>query len=76
MSLSHFGIGLPGPTGYGDADSWGGPVNGIEVESQMGGTIRAAKDKLPTDSAQFIVIVACLALLWVLGGAVFGSARM
>jgi len=71
-----WGIGQRGQVGYGDADSWGGPMNGEDVESHLGAPIRHVRDKLPTDPAQFIWIVLALIGLWVLGGAVFRSARM
>jgi hypothetical protein len=72
-----YGIGLqPVAMQYGDADSWGGPANGQDVEAHLGAQIKSVKEKLPTDPAQFIVVLLALAALWLLGGVAFRSARM
>lgn len=71
-----FGIGLPGAVGYGDADSWGGPADGIDIEQGIGDVSKKRSAKVPSDTYMFLVVAGALGILWLLGGVAFKSARM
>lgn len=71
-----WGIGAQGDVGYGDADSWGGPVNGVDVMEHIAGVKRAKHADMSVDTYMFIIIMVALGILWLLGGVVFKSARL
>jgi hypothetical protein len=71
-----FGIGLSQVPGYGDADSWGGPADGIDVQQGIGNVEQKRSAKVPSDTYMFLVVVGALGVLWLLGGVAFKSARM
>jgi hypothetical protein len=71
-----WGIGTQTDVGYGDADSWGGPVNGVDVMEHISGVKRAKHANMSSDAYMFGIIIVALALLWLLGGVVFKSARL
>jgi hypothetical protein len=71
-----FGIGEPGPVGYGDADSWGGPVDGIDIQQGIGDVKQKLSARIASDHYLFMVIAVSLVALWLLGGVAFKSARM
>jgi hypothetical protein len=64
--------------GYGDADSWGGPVNGIDVVGHISDDFKKASKggSVSSDTYMFIIVMAAVAALWLLGGVVFKSARL
>lgn len=74
--MAGFGIGTPGPVGYGDADSWGGPADGIDILNGIDGVKKKASASIASDTYLFITIALCLVALWLLGGVAFKSARM
>ena len=57
----------------GDSDSWGGPMNGVDLEASAGVSLGGNKwhTRMTVDLWSLIIIVGSLALLWVLGGVVF-----
>lgn len=64
-------------TGYGDADSWGGPANGIDVLNHISSDAKHGRTaNVASDTYMFMVIIGSLALLWFLGGVVFKNARL
>lgn len=65
-------------TGYGDADSWGGPANGIDVVGHISDDFKKASrgGNMSSDFYMFVVIMVAVAILWLLGGVVFKSARL
>jgi hypothetical protein len=71
-----FGIGEPGPVGYGDADSWGGPADGIDIQQGIGNVKQKVSARIASDHYLFMVIGVSLVALWLLGGVAFKSARM
>lgn len=74
--MGGFGIGTPGPVGYGDADSWGGPADGIDIMQGIGDIKMKRSANVASDTYLFMVIAICLVALWLLGGVAFKSARM
>lgn len=63
--------------GYGDADSWGGPANGIDVMEHISADAKHGKSaNIASDTYMFIVIIGALGVLWLLGGVVFKNARL
>lgn len=70
-----FGIGNLGPVGYGEADSWGGPADGVDLVEQAAGEL-VGGDDYSGDRWLFVIIIGSLAILWILGAGVFRSARM
>lgn len=63
-------------TGYGEADSWGGPMDGVDVVQHLGSSVQMKPtSRVSEDTYMFFMIIGALALLWVLGGA-FRSARL
>lgn len=73
-----FGIGSlqTAVAGYGDADSWGGPVNGVDILQHSGIDTDSVKAQKSVDFCMFLTIIGALVLLWVLGGLVFKNARL
>lgn len=71
-----FGIGTPSAVGYGDADSWGGPADGIDVMEGIGEVQQKTSARISPDKYLFVIIVLALVALWVLGAGIFRSARM
>lgn len=72
-----WGIGSTGDIGYGDADSWGGPVNGIDVLNHVSSDAKHGRTAdISSDAYMFGVIMFCLGLLWLLGAVVFKNARL
>lgn len=71
-----WGIGEPGPQGYGDADSWGGPADGIDIQEGIGNVKQKVSARIASDHYLFMVIFVSLGILWLLGGVAFKSARM
>ena len=73
-----YGTGEPSLNDYGDADSWGGPDNGIDVASHMGdvGANLGKKQRVSEDGWLAIYILGALAILWLLGGVGFRKVRM
>lgn len=61
---------------FGEADSWGGPMDGIDVIEHVGSSLAPSKtSRVSEDTYMFFIIVGALACLWLLGG-VFRSARL
>ena len=56
-----------------DSDSWGGPMNGVDMVAQAG--VEAGGNswhsRITIDLWSLIIILGALAVLWVLGGVVF-----
>lgn len=56
-----------------DSDSWGGPMNGVDMVAQAG--VQAGNNswhsRITIDLWSLIIIVGALAGLWILGGVVF-----
>lgn len=62
--------------GYGDASAWGGPGNSVDMMQHLGSTVQQTRSsKVSEDTYMFIIIMAALGSLWLLGG-VFRSARL
>ena len=62
---------------YGDAESWGGPQDGVDILQGIEGTATKKKSAaIAKDTYTFIIIVIALALLWVMGGTIFRNARI
>jgi hypothetical protein len=57
----------------GDSDSWGGPMNGVDMTAQAGVDVGGSSwhSRLTVDSWTLIVILASLAVLWLMGAVVF-----
>lgn len=57
----------------GDADSWGGPNDGVDLEASAGIGVGGSSwhTRMTINLWQFILIIGALALLWALGGVVF-----
>lgn len=70
-----FGIGVQGDIGYGDPDSWGGPMDGVDVEQSLGASLEVSS-RLPQDTWQFVFMIAAIIGLWVMGGLLFKSVRL
>lgn len=70
-----FGTGEPGPVGWGNADSWGGPDNGIDLMNHIDGTPSKQRG-VSEDAYLALTIIGALTLLWLLGGIVFKNNRM
>lgn len=62
---------------FGDSDSWGGPVDGIDVMNHITGSANAVAKStgISEDGYAFIIMILALAGLWLLGGVVFKSVR-
>lgn len=72
-----FGVGTSRDIGYGDAESWGGPANGVDVLDHISGDTRHGRTaNVSSDTYMAIVILTALALLWLLGGVIFKNARL
>ena len=56
-----------------DSDSWGGPMNGIDMTAQAGVDIggNSWHSRLSIDLWCLLIILGSLMALWVLGGVVF-----
>lgn len=63
-------------TGYGDADGWGGPDDGVDVLNHIGVDSQGKTYKVPSDVYMFLMVIGALAVLWFLGGVVFKNARL
>lgn len=63
---------------YGDSDSWGGPMGGVDINAQAGIEVGSGKwhARMTTDLWSVLLILGALAGLWFLGGVVFKSVRM
>lgn len=57
----------------GDADTWGGPMDGVDIDAQMGIDVGGSHwhSRMTIDLWTLIIILGSLALLWLLGGVVF-----
>lgn len=57
----------------GDSDSWGGPLNGVDVSANAGVSVGNSSwhSRVTVDLWCLIVIFGSLALLWVMGGVIF-----
>lgn len=72
-----WGTGNDTASGYGDADSWGGPADGIDVLNHIASDAKHGKSaNVGSDTYMFIVILSALGLLWLLGGVIFKNARL
>jgi hypothetical protein len=71
-----FGIGQDRTVGYGNADTWGGPMNGVDLESHIGNVIPIRKHRVSEDGYMAIIILGALVALWVLGGIAFKGRRI
>ena len=56
-----------------DADTWGGPMNGVDLEAQAGISAgnSSLSSRISVDLWTLIIIVGALALLWLMGGVIF-----
>lgn len=76
-----FGIGTRGDVSFGPdgSDTWGGPMNGVDVTAHDGNA-RAVNTawhaNLSVDTYLFLLMMGALALLWLLGGVAFKNARL
>lgn len=75
-----FGIGTRGDVSFGPdgSDTWGGPLNGVDVTDHQGtGAVSTSwHANLSVDTYVFLLIMGALAMLWLLGGVVFKNARL
>lgn len=71
-----WGTGATVQPGYGDADSWGGPADGVDIMAGIGDAKVKRSAKIPSDTYMFMVVIVALAILWALGGIAFKTARM
>jgi hypothetical protein len=71
-----FGRGTSPDIGYGEADSWGGPENGVDIQAGLGGVEAKASARISQDTYTFLVIAGALVVLWTLGGTVFRKVRI
>ncbi len=71
-----FGRGMDPDVGYGDADNWGGPVDGVDILQGMGDVAKKPSARVSKDSYTFGVIAGALVLLWLLGGVAFRKIRL
>lgn len=57
----------------GDSDSWGGPMNGVDLDMQAGVALGNNRwhSRMTVDLWSLIIIFGALLTLWVLGGVVF-----
>jgi hypothetical protein len=57
----------------GDSDSWGGPLNGVDLEAQAGVSVGGSSwhTRMTVDLWAMIIIIGAVVALWVLGGVVF-----
>lgn len=72
-----YGTGTSADIGWGDPDSWGGPDNGIDVQTHLGlvdGTVK--QYRMSEDAWLAIIIIGSLVTLWLLGGVAFKSFRI
>lgn len=76
MGLSGIGTQQGFVSGYGDADAWGGPQNGIDVMNHIGDVGTPKSYKVPSDVYMFLMIVGAVVTLWLLGGVFFKNARL
>lgn len=69
-----YGVGTQGDAAmFGDADSWGGPGNGVDIAGEAGMNVGpvAWHARISTDLWTLIIMLLALGALWVLGGVVF-----
>jgi hypothetical protein len=57
----------------GDSDTWGGPMNGVDMTAQAGVDIGGSSwhSRITIDLWTLIIIFAALSALWVMGAVVF-----
>lgn len=57
----------------GDSDSWGGPMNGVDLTAEAGVSIGGSRwhSRMTIDLWTVVIVLGALALLWLLGGVVF-----
>lgn len=76
-----WGIGTTGDVSFDvvdGSDSWGGPMNGIDVVRHEGSPTLSTSwhGRIGVDAYLFLVIMGALAALWLLGGVLFKNATL
>lgn len=71
-----YGKGQPGIEGYGDADSWGGPQDGIDILQGIGEVRAKPSARISQNTYIFLIMLGALVALWLMGGVFFRNVRI